>query len=495
MTANSKKLRFRIIVSSLLFCTIPMLGIAYYSYKIIEKDLIASNENHFQSVLQFKKGQITQFFQRTSHNIETIAHSPFVIKILEEKSEPLMDLTHQHINSFIQHRNIQEVIILDHHNQLILSSNTATPFIKQLRDFYSHCQTDHNLKSKVFYDKDRKIYYIFECHKVVSTSNKVIGTVVATIDVTPLFTLIQDYNGLGKTGETLLGAFDNKHLVFLNSLKHEKIEPLTKTILFDKHNPKIALPLAKGVSGENGSGVSTDYRGEKVIASWGFIPESSWGIVAKMDYDEAVESLNSFITGVVLASILFFIFSILFAWYIAYYLTAPIFKIENEASTDSLTTLPNRSALLKRLTEILHISKVEQLGFSILFLDLDGFKQINDSHGHEVGDDLLKSVAHRLSSVVQSKDCVARLGGDEFVVVLENISSADHVYKVAQRIRNKINEDFTIGYLTINVGVSIGVSSFPDDSIEIDTLLFLADKAMYAAKSLGKNNIQFATKL
>ncbi len=128
-----------------------------------------------------------------------------------------------------------------------------------------------------------------------------------------------------------------------------------------------------------------------------------------------------------------------------------------------------------------------------MFIDLDGFKLINDSYGHNVGDDLLIETSNRLQKSIRGVDIVARIGGDEFIVLLTDIKDEESAIKVAQKIIDNLNKDFVINKNILNVGASIGIASFPKDSQTIDDLVSKADSAMYIAKGRGKNTFAVST--
>ncbi|QSX33354.1 EAL domain-containing protein [Shewanella avicenniae] len=163
------------------------------------------------------------------------------------------------------------------------------------------------------------------------------------------------------------------------------------------------------------------------------------------------------------------------------------------ANYDTLTGLPNRALFHDRLWHALEKAKRNETKVALLFLDLDRFKNINDSKGHQVGDELLKAVAKRLSGVIRASDTVARIGGDEFTIILEGIVKAKAATVIAEKIINVLDQPFELQQTTLDITTSIGISLSPDDAIDAQELLKYADTAMYYAKSLGRNNFQFYT--
>lgn len=167
-------------------------------------------------------------------------------------------------------------------------------------------------------------------------------------------------------------------------------------------------------------------------------------------------------------------------------------KLRRASLHDPLTGLPNRAMLFEHAAHMLpHASRLHQKHAALLFLDLDRFKPINDLHGHETGDTVLKMIASRLAAMLRSEDVVARLGGDEFVVLLHDIKDATVAKDAAGRIIHAINEPYPIGNLQLALSTSIGIAVFPEDGQDIDTLISNADTAMYQAKQAGRNNYQF----
>jgi len=160
------------------------------------------------------------------------------------------------------------------------------------------------------------------------------------------------------------------------------------------------------------------------------------------------------------------------------------------AHHDGLTDLPNRILFADRLGQALSRVRWHKRVVAVLFLDLDHFKRINDTLGHNMGDLLLKAVAERLSSCVRSGDTVARMGGDEFTIILADVAQAEDVPKVAQKIIDAVAKPFVLAGRELFVSTSMGISLFPNDGQDVQTLLKNADAAMYRAKEQGRNHYQ-----
>ncbi len=168
-------------------------------------------------------------------------------------------------------------------------------------------------------------------------------------------------------------------------------------------------------------------------------------------------------------------------------------SLEELAFYDQLTQLPNRTLFSDRFNQALVKAKRNKDLVSLLSIDIDRFKKVNDTLGHDVGDLLLKEVAQRLTSLLRSSDTIARMGGDEFAVILTDISTIHNISTVAQKAINLISKPFYLNEFTCSVGASIGIALFPSDADNIDQLSKNADIAMYHAKNKGRNNFQFYT--
>ncbi|RJG15162.1 sensor domain-containing protein [Massilia cavernae] len=168
-------------------------------------------------------------------------------------------------------------------------------------------------------------------------------------------------------------------------------------------------------------------------------------------------------------------------------------RVHHMAYHDSLTGLPNRSLLADRLDRAMLAAQRSDRKLAVMFIDLDRFKTINDSLGHMTGDYLLKEVASRLCRAVRASDTVARLGGDEFVVLVPGIRAADECNQVAEKIIDALASPIPFEGRMLHITPSIGISVYPDDGADVETLMRHADAAMYHAKASGRNNYQFFT--
>lgn len=162
------------------------------------------------------------------------------------------------------------------------------------------------------------------------------------------------------------------------------------------------------------------------------------------------------------------------------------------ANHDTLTGLPTRRLSMDRLENAIAVAKRNTTKIAIMFVDLDGFKEVNDSLGHDAGDLVLKETAQRLSACVREVDTVARIGGDEFWILLSNITNANSIVTIAEKIIKVVSDTYKVEDTEIKIGASLGIAVYPDHQSNPQELIKLADKAMYEVKRQGKNNYAFA---
>jgi diguanylate cyclase (GGDEF)-like protein/PAS domain S-box-containing protein len=161
--------------------------------------------------------------------------------------------------------------------------------------------------------------------------------------------------------------------------------------------------------------------------------------------------------------------------------------LQHLATHDTLTDLPNRFLMIDRLGRLLARAERSGTAFAVLYLDIDHFKDVNDSHGHEVGDLLLQAVAKRLTKSLRQSDTVARIGGDEFVIILETVREIRAADAVGLKVQRALAKSFILQRHRVKATVSIGISFYPENGGDVDTLLRAADYAMYLAKRDGGN--------
>ncbi len=166
-------------------------------------------------------------------------------------------------------------------------------------------------------------------------------------------------------------------------------------------------------------------------------------------------------------------------------------ELENYANYDKLTGLPNRRLFFERLERMVLESERDKKKFVLLFIDLDGFKTINDQHGHEIGDEVLILVGQRLLQCVRKSDTVARMGGDEFTMILRNAEDNAVIYRLIEKIHGVIQDEMMVAGITCKINSSIGVAVYPENGRNSEILLRNADSSMYEVKKNGKAGFKF----
>jgi diguanylate cyclase (GGDEF)-like protein len=167
--------------------------------------------------------------------------------------------------------------------------------------------------------------------------------------------------------------------------------------------------------------------------------------------------------------------------------------LAHQAYHDGLTGLANRSLLNTRLHQAISRARRQSRGVALLYLDLDGFKPVNDREGHEVGDELLVAVGQRLSSIVRAEDTVARIGGDEFAILMEDVDDPVSARQAAERVVGEVAQPVVVRGREVTVGVSVGIAFSPRGEDDGESMLRDADLAMYRAKDAGKSSFVFSS--
>ncbi|HQJ94711.1 MAG TPA: GGDEF domain-containing protein, partial [Syntrophorhabdaceae bacterium] len=167
-------------------------------------------------------------------------------------------------------------------------------------------------------------------------------------------------------------------------------------------------------------------------------------------------------------------------------------EIKRLATHDALTDLPTMKLAKDRLKMAISLAQRNQTMLAVMFIDLDDFKEVNDTLGHEAGDYVLKQVAGRMLGCVRSSDTVARVGGDEFLIIANDVHIPKIAEQIAEKVINSVSSPIVFNGGQAFVGSSIGIAIYPNDGQDIDQLIKQADKAMYRAKNSGKNSFRFA---
>lgn len=277
----------------------------------------------------------------------------------------------------------------------------------------------------------------------------------------------------------------------LKNLIDEKFRIIDSTLQIQLNAGSYAPHLA--LSKDHGQTVMTRIRGELRMADV-FLNEKE-----RYVHNEINARLRQAITGAVLL-LLVMVGILLFAYRRTVYLFDQTIKtqkiadrLDYQAGHDVLTDIPNRRNFEQTLKRVLAMSARNRETFGLLYLDLDGFKKVNDLHGHDIGDEALIVVIERFTEALRESDFLARVGGDEFALIVQNYKEKSELEVLASRIIESLNKDILVSGRQVHLGVSIGIACYPSDARGSDALVAKADAAMYIAKETGRNRFCFAS--
>ncbi len=298
------------------------------------------------------------------------------------------------------------------------------------------------------------------------------------------FSLAQNLTSQYRSVENIViykSHFDGKGILKISKTKpyYQVVMDTKKTELIKKALKSNEVQIVELTNDSSGNSFTHKYIPYVVNTKEG---EYSWWnsyvievVYNNLIFEELGQQKNAFWKYVALITLVY----LTFAFIILYLLL----KSEHMAYHDALTNLPNRKLLEKYINQAILGTKKSDFQLAILFLDLNNFKDINDTYGHDVGDQVLKEVSARLTANLRKNDIISRLGGDEFTILLLNIRSGDEITKVVYKINNLFKSPLIVDTHEVFIKCSIGISRYPDDGDESDTLMKKADIAMYHAKN------------
>ncbi len=400
------------------------------------------------------------------------------------------------------------ISIHDHKGNLILNSGLKSNH----PDLIVTLVTASDIRSELLWDGQ---FILRNSIPILNDENKFIGRITTEQPIPTLTKIFSEAALIGTTGDFLLcaPAKGNKLEMdcFLRGFNGNQFKRMQRIM---KNEP---LPIHYALEGQQGIKFTQDYRQIDVVSAHSPV---AYGLGAVLKIDE--KELYSHLADQIQTISVYVGLLVLIGLAILHWLTVPLIqkliksrdtsikthqklmqaknnaekaeqRIIQMATHDALTGLPNRHLLQDRIEQTLMHDTRHQRQMAVLFIDLDHFKIINDSLGHDIGDLLLKAVAERLLACVRNEDTVARQGGDEFIVVLNSIAESLDAAKVAQKILDSMTQPYHIHKNELHIGGSIGIAVFPDDGANAETLLKNSDVAMYYAKENGRNNYQFFT--
>mgnify|MGYP001616887546 FL=1 len=324
-----------------------------------------------------------------------------------------------------------------------------------------------------------------------------VGLLVADVPLHAIDRLFRDYAGLGQNGSMGVCAAKGDGILCMPSRANK-----FRVIQAPRYSKGAPVPMSFALDNKVGVVTTIDVQGENVYSAHSPIGKLGLGMIVKVQSNELYQPVKNqlgYTLGAI--SILVIIGIVLLRWQItpmARNLVAQIHerKLAEErfahlAHHDSLTGLPNRVLFHDHLQLAMTDANRRQQSVVVMFLDVDRFKTINDTLGHDSGDELLKQIAQRLTACLRAGDTVSRLAGDEFALVLPGVENIEYSRHLAQRIIGSFTESFQIRDQQIFITASIGITLYPADASTVEDLLKNADTVMYRAKDSGRNNFQF----
>ena len=370
---------------------------------------------------------------------------------------------------------------------------------------------------------------------VFDLQHRYLGVLIFQLPIEPLNAIMQVTAGMGNTGETYLVGSDLLMRSDSRFLKNRSILATTVN----------TYSVREGLAGKSGIGIIKDYRDVPVFSAYTAIDfmQTRWAMIVEVDEAEVLQPVYSmsnflFISGLLIA-LAISLFGYLLASDIAHpiaVMTGVIKRLSNNdlevnisvddrkdevggmanamvilkqnaieqeslrtqlkyvAEHDVLTGLSTRKYALEQLDVLIESANKTGNKLVLMFIDIDNFKQINDVHGHHIGDDILCEVANELKKCVRQNDVLARIGGDEFIIILSNIKQVDDSYQIANKITKAVESSLPILEGSKKLSLSIGMSIYPDDAKNASSLLRNADSAMYTIKRNGKNSFGYWNK-
>lgn len=249
-------------------------------------------------------------------------------------------------------------------------------------------------------------------------------------------------------------------------------------------------PLQKAIASSSGAFDATGHNDYLLTDK-----DYYWKIISHIPPGKLDSGTQNILRKFFFLAVLFFVLATIPSWFLAQAIVRRKLlqvKLHKSANFDKLTDLPNRSLFFERFEQTLIQAKRYDRKSGLLFIDLDGFKAVNDTVGHEGGDLLLIKISKRILHCIRETDTLARLGGDEFTIILSTIKSADDAQIVARKIIKELSNPLAIKGYEKQISASIGISIYPEDGVSTDLLIQKADHAMYEAKRDGKNDFRFA---
>jgi diguanylate cyclase (GGDEF)-like protein len=475
---------------------IPLVLVAGIFLFNTQKELKGEIYDRLNAVSELKKNKLETFFNSRKEDLKAIQEFSVVqinLPTLEEFDQDRYSFAYtkaklqldDQLRSFMNSYAYADILLLDTKGKVVFVANTAHAQTYFDTTFFNDTVLN-KAKNGIYLSgpvttKDLKYPYIlYMLSQARDTQGQFAGYIVLEIDMSIVYGFISDNTGLGRTGETFLVKKmpDNEYLYISPLLYDAQAILKMKAVSFQGIDEKISQII--------------DYRGKEVLAVRQDIPALKWELITKIDKREVFSSISNIRTLFFTVCLLIVIVIVLGCVLFTDGILDQIQKLQAMTIHDPLTGVLNRRGLQDVLLKTSGMIQRMDINVHVLLLDLDNFKQINDRHGHGVGDAILSAVTQKIRQTVRQTDYIARVGGDEFMVLLLDSREGDAV-KVADKIRMgiaQVSVDASAGE-TIKTTCSIGIMPLKEKFVTIDALLQELHWSLHLSKSEGKDRITY----
>ena len=491
----------KLIILSLSLSIIPLILVAGIFLYNTQKELKGEIEDRLNAVSVLKKNKLETFFNSRKEDLRAIQGFLDVeinLPTLQEFDRDRYSFAYSkakwqlddQLRAFMNSYAYADIFLLDTKGKIVFVANTAHAQAYLDRTVFNDTVLK-NAKKDIYISgpvatKDWKYPYIlYMISQARDTQGQFAGYIVLEVDMNVIYGFISDNTGVGSTGETFLVKKTDNEFLFISPLLYDSQAILNKRAALAFKDPPANQKINESI----------DYRGNKVLAVWQDLPSLNWELITKIDKQEVFASIGNIRTLFFTVCLLILIIIVLGSVFFAEAILDPIKKLQAMVIHDPLTGVLNRRGLQDVLLKT--FAMIQRLGFSVqvCLLDLDDFKQINDRHGHGVGDAILVAVTEKIQQTVRQTDYIARVGGDEFMVLLLESREGDAV-KVADKIRMAVahaSAGVSFGEI-VKTTCSIGIVPLGDKPVSIDVLLQELHLSLHLSKSEGKNRITYQGK-
>ncbi|WP_455757157.1 bifunctional diguanylate cyclase/phosphodiesterase [Sulfurimonas sp.] len=447
------------------------------------------------------------------NNIEMVGYMPVVAKNLLLSMQTTVSYTDiisptvkgtDYFEQFISDHNYNNIMLIGYKGDIFYSVKKEDDYLSNvLTGKYSNTHLSEAvqkvIKTKKFLLTDIDLYKPnpngiaqFALYPIMDKNAVIQTIVVVELDIQSLTDALSLSSDIYTTNETYIIGDDYK-------LRTDTLLEPKKYNVLNSFNNNITIStkaVKDSFLGNSSTLLTKDYRGVDVLSTVSTINNQSfqWAVLTEIDSSEIISLTSGLKTNILAFVFISSIMALIAMIGITNEKNKHDKKISFQATHDNLTGLPNRKFATDFLAYMLANSKRFESKGAVLFIDLDKFKIINDTFGHEAGDVVLKEISVRLKKVLRDDDLIARLGGDEFLLISSNFSSINDIDALCKRIIKTVSEPIKDKTRNYEVGASIGISIFPDDSVDPEELLNFSDIAMYRTKENGRNDFTYYDK-